>query len=32
MNLAYNGFANEGAIEVANALKLNSTLKELDIT
>lgn len=31
LNLAYNGFANEGAVEIANALKVNSTLQELDI-
>ena len=31
LNLAYNGLANEGAVEIANALKMNSTLQELDI-
>lgn len=32
LNLAYNGFGQEGAAALADALKLNSTLTELDIT
>ena len=31
LNMAYNGLANEGAVAIADALKLNSTLEELDI-
>lgn len=31
LNLAYNGLANEGAVAIADALKVNSTLEELDI-
>jgi len=29
--MAYNGLANEGAVAIADALKVNSTLEELDI-
>ena len=32
LNLAYNGFGTEGAIALADALKVNTTLQELDIT
>ena len=32
LNLSYNGFGNEGAMALADALKVNSTLTELDIT
>ena len=31
LNLSYNGLANEGAVAIADALKVNSTLEELDI-
>ncbi len=31
VSLAYNGFENQGAAALADALKVNSTLKELDI-
>lgn len=31
LNLAYNGFADKGTTALADALKVNSTLKELDI-
>ena len=32
LNLSYNGFGTDGAIALAEALKLNTTLTELDIT
>jgi hypothetical protein len=31
LNLAYNGFADKGAIALADALKVNSTLVDLDV-
>lgn len=31
LNLAYNGFADDGAAALADMLKVNSTLMELDI-
>ena len=31
LNLAYNGFADKGAAALADALKVNSTLIELDV-
>ena len=32
LNLAWNGFGNDGALAMGEALKANSTLKELDLT
>ena len=32
LNLAWNGFGNDGALAMGEALKVNSTLKELDLT
>ena len=32
LNLAYNGFGQEGTVALADAFKVNSTLTELDIT
>ena len=32
LNLAWNGFGNDGALAMSEALKVNSTLKELDLT
>lgn len=31
VNLAYSGLDNQGAVMIANTLKVNSTLEELDI-
>jgi len=31
LNLGYNGFADDGASALADALKINSTLMDLDI-
>ena len=32
LNLAWNGFGNDGALAMGEALKVNSTLRELDLT
>ena len=32
LNLAWNGFGNDGALAMAEALKVNSSLLELDLT
>ena len=32
LNLSYNGFGTEGAVALAEALKINTTLTHLDIT
>lgn len=32
LNLAWNGFGNDGALAIGEALKVNSTLRELDLT
>ena len=32
LNLAWNGFGNDGALAMGETLKVNSTLKELDLT
>ena len=32
LNLAWNGFGNDGALAMGEALKVNSTLKEIDLT
>ena len=31
LNLAWNGFSNDGALAVGDALKVNTTLTELDL-
>ena len=30
--MAWNGFGNDGALAIGEALKVNSTLRELDLT
>lgn len=32
LNLAWNGFGNDGALAIGEALKVNFTLRELDLT
>ena len=32
LNLAWNGFGNDGALAIGEALKVNATLLELDLT